>query len=241
MKCSYCAFALNIENDFGSKKFQCIIHIKNKMGDFKITVVNKTGDDGTTGRHVNVMLFQTLPDPFMSDSYSSAWKVRDIQYPGSLGPITLPEKVEFHVIDHPSGDPRETGPFDVKFGDIVDITQSDAASAPSVNVIVSASGQPKGEIKVSNKAGNVQPLEMALFKNGSKMVSFKGVRPADSTYLAVKPVIYIADIEGIVEGDDFEATTQATRSKQFQLFPGNPHVKIQITQKASGELVFSEA
>jgi ligand-binding sensor domain-containing protein len=82
---------------------------------------------------------------------------------------------------------------------------------------------------------------MALFKNGSKMVSFKNVKPADSVYLTVKPSIYIADVEGIVEGDDFEATTQATRSKQFQLFPGNPHVKIQITQKASGELVFSEA
>jgi hypothetical protein len=209
------------------------------MGDFKITVVNKTGDSGTPGRHVNVMLFQTLPDPLITDSYSTAWKVEDIQYPGSLGPITLPENVEFYVIDHPNGDLRETGPFKVKFGNVVDVTHSITENAPSVKVI--GSGQPKGEIKVNNKAGNVQPLEMALFKNGSKMVSFKNVKPADSVYLTVKPSIYIADVEGIVEGDDFEATTQATRSKQFQLFPGNPHVKIQITQKASGELVFSEA
>jgi hypothetical protein len=209
------------------------------MGDFKITVVNKTGDSGTPGRHVNVMLFQTLPDPLITDSYSTAWKVEDIQYPGSLGPITLPEKVEFYVIDHPNGDHRETGPFNVKFGNVVDVTHRITENAPSVKVI--GSGQPKGEIKVNNKAGNVYPLEMALFKNGSKMVSFKNVKPADSVYLTVKPSIYIADVEGIVEGDDFEATTQATRSKQFQLFPGNPHVKIQITQKASGELVFSEA
>ena len=81
---------------------------------------------------------------------------------------------------------------------------------------------------------------MALFKDGSKMVSFKGVNPADSVYLAIKPVIYISDIERIVEGDDFVATTQATKSTQFKLFAGKPNLKIQITQKPSGELVFSE-
>jgi hypothetical protein len=209
------------------------------MGDFKIIVVNRTGDSGTTGRHVNVMLFQTLPDPLTTDSYSNAWKVRDIQYPGSLGAVDLPEKVEFYVIDHPSGDPRESGPFKVNFGDVVDVTQIDVASAPSVKV--TSSGQPKGEIKVSNKAGNVQPLEMALFKNGNKMVSIKNVRPADSVFLAIKPVIYVADIEGIVQGEDFKAVTQASKSTQFPLFPDKTDVKIQITQKASGELVFSEA
>ncbi len=75
------------------------------MGDFKITVVNNTGASGTPGRHVNVMLFQTVPDPLLTESYSTAWKVRDIQYPGSLGPIDLPEKVEFYVLDKPGGDP----------------------------------------------------------------------------------------------------------------------------------------
>jgi hypothetical protein len=229
---------LNIKNDFGSENFS-VVHIKNKMGDFEITVVNKTGDDGTPGRHVNVMLFQTLPDPLTTRSYSTAWKVEDVQYPGSLGPILLPEKVEFYVIDHASKNPRTSGPFKVNFGDIAEVTQTDAASAPSVKVV--GSGQPKGGIKVKNKGGNKQSLEMALFKNGSKIVSIKNVRPADSVYLAIKPVIYVADIEGIVEGEDFEATTQATTSTQIELFPENLHVKIQITQKDSGELVFSKA
>ena len=208
------------------------------MGDFKITVVNKTGESGTKGKAVKVMLFQTVPDPLLTDSYSTAWKVRDIQYPGSLGPIDLPDKVEFYVLDKPGGDTRRTGPFNVNFGDIVDVIQTKVADAPTIKVV--GSGQPKGEIKVNNKTGNAQPLEMALFKNGSKMVSFKGVDPADSVYLAIKPVIYIGDIERIVEGDDFVATTQATKSTQFKLFAGKPNLKIQITQKPSGELVFSE-
>ncbi|CAB4044083.1 Hypothetical predicted protein [Paramuricea clavata] len=208
------------------------------MGDFKITIENKTGDSGTPGRHVKVMLFQTLPDPLKANSYSTAWKVEDVQYPGSLGPITLPEKVEFFVIDQTADNPRTSGPFNVKLGDEVDVTQTDAASAPNA---IKVGSQPKGGIKVNNKAGNAQPLEMALFKNGRKIVSFKDVRPADSVYLDIKPVIYIADIDDIVEGDDFEATTQATRSTKFQLFPGNPRVKIQITELGTRELVFSKA
>ena len=128
------------------------------MGDFKITVVNNTGAGPTKGKSVKVMLFQTVPDPLLTDSYSTAWKVRDIQYPGSLGPIDLPAKVEFYVLDKPGGDTRRTGPFSVNFGDVVDVIQTKVADAPTIKVV--GSGQPKGEIKVNNKTGNAQPLEM---------------------------------------------------------------------------------
>ena len=208
------------------------------MGDFKISVVNNTASPNVPGRHVNVMLFQTEPDPLITDSYSTAWKVDDIQSPGTLGPITLPEKVQFAVLDTtPDGTPRTTGPKDVEFGQIINVTQKKSADAPKISI--SGDAQPNKEIKVTNLSGNNKPLEMALFKNGRKLVSFKGVIPGNAVYLNVKPVIYIANLDGIIQGTDFEAANQAAKSTEFQLQADVPNVQIQITQLPSGQLQFS--
>ena len=78
-----------------------------------------------------------------------------------------------------------------------------------------------------NEHGNAKPLEMALFKDGRKLISFKKVRPADAVYLAVEPAIYIADVDGSVkEGDDFKAVVQAEKSTVFKLFPDKTKVTI---------------
>ena len=208
------------------------------MGDFKISVVNKTGSPNVPGKHVNVMLFQTEPDPLITNSYSTAWKVDDIQYPGKLGPITLPERVQFAVLDKtPDGDDRTTGPMDVEFGQIINVTQKTSADAPKISV--SGDPQPQKEIKVTNVGGNVKPLEMALFKNGRKLVSFKTVIPGNAVYLNVKPVIYIANVDQIVEGQDFEAVNQAAKSTKFALQADVPVVTIKITQLPSGQVQFS--
>ena len=208
------------------------------MGDFKISVVNNTGSPNVKGRHVNVMLFQTEPDPLIANSYSTAWKVDDIQYPGKLGPIDLPEKVQFAVLDTtPDGDSRTTGPIDVQFGQTIEVTQKRAAAAPKINI--GGDAQPNKEIKVTNLAGNIKSLELALFKNGRKLVSFKDVVPGNAVNLNVKPVIYIANLDGVVQGADFEAANQAAKSTAFHLQAGVPDVTIQITQEASGQLNFS--
>ena len=141
------------------------------------------------------------------------------------------------MLDHPSGGRRQSGPFKVKFGDVVEVTQVNAENAPSANVI--GTGQPKGEIKVINKGGNAQPLEMALYKNGSKIVSFKDVNPANAVYLAIRPVIYIANVDDIEEGDDFKAANQASSATQFDLYSGKTKVNIQIKQNPNKQLVFS--
>jgi hypothetical protein len=208
------------------------------MGDFQISVVNKTGSSNVPGKHVNVMLFQTEPDPLIAESYSTAWKVDDIQFPGTLGPITLPEKVQFAVLDTtPDGDPRTTGPVEVEFGQIINVTQKKSADAPKISV--SGEQQPNKEIKVTNLSGNVKKMEMALFKNGRKLVSFKDVIPGNAVYLNVKPVIYIANIDGIVQGSDFLAANQAAKSTEFALQADVPSVTIQITQLPSGQINFS--
>mgnify|MGYP002803398365 CR=1 FL=1 len=208
------------------------------MADFKISVVNNTKSSEIPGKHVNVMLFQIKPDPLTVDSYSTAWEVNDIQSPGEIGPILLPEKVQFAVLDTtPAGAPRTTGPKDVKFGQIINVTQTNRADAPEISI--SGGTEAKKEIKVTNVGGNAQPLEMALFKNGRKLVSFKDVIPGNAVFLAVKPVIYIANVEGIVQGEDFKAANQAAKSTPFQLEADVPDVNIQITQRPSGQIQFS--
>ena len=208
------------------------------MGEWRITIENLTGQGGTPGRHVEFMLFQTRPDPLTENSYSSAWKVADVQYPGRVGPIVLPTTVTFYVLDKADGLPRATGPFPVKFGQQIKVTQKRKADAPIVDV--TGDPQPKGEIKTINASGNAQSLEFALYKDGRKIVSFKDVPPADAVYLDVKPSIYIADIMGssIKEGDDFKADVQAAKSTQFELFPAVPELQIGIKALPSGETQF---
>ena len=208
------------------------------MGDFNISVTNNTNSSDIPGKHVNVMLFQTKPDPLTADSYSTAWEVNDIQSPGLIGPILLPEKVQFAVLDTTrAGAPRTTGPMDVKFGQIINVTQTNADDAPEISI--SGGTQPKKEIKVTNVGGNAKPLEMALFKDGRKLVSFKDVDPGNAVFLAIKPVIYIANVEGIDQGEDFKAVNQAAASTPFQLEADVPDVNIQITQLPSGQIKFS--
>lgn len=210
------------------------------MGEWNITIHNLTGEGGLPARSVQVMLFQSVPDKMIVDSRSTAWHIADIQYPGSLGPIKLPAEVKFFALDKTSGLSRATGPFDANFGQIIEVTQKKKENAPSV--AVSGEKQPQGEIKVTNMGGNAQALEMALYKSGKKIVSFKDVNPGQAVYLAVKPVLYIADIEGkrIVTGDDFEAVVQAAQSTPIPLNAALPEVVIGIKQKPTRELFFEK-
>lgn len=208
------------------------------MGEWNITIENLTGQGGTPPKHVEFMLFQTKPDPLDVDSYSSAWKVADVQYPGTVGPIVLPSSVSFYVLDKAGGLPRETGPYPVQFGQEIVVTQKNKAAAPSV--AVSGTPQPNGNIKVTNKSGNAQPLEMALYKEGKKVVSYKDVAPANAVYLNIKQSLYIANIDGssIKEGDDFKAVVQAAKSTEFKLFDNILVVNIGIKQLPTGEIEF---
>ena len=208
------------------------------MGEWNITISNLTGQPDPPGETVEFMLFQTEPDPLVVNSYSSAWKAVEVQYPGKIGPVVLPSSVSFSVLDEVEGLPRQTGPIPVKFGQQIEVTQKTKAAPPSAKVL--GTPQPKGEIKVTNKDGNVQPLEFALYKDGKKVVSYKSVAPADAVYLDIKPVIYIADIDGssIKEGTDFKADAQAAKSTPFELYPDIPDIAIGIKQLPSGEIEF---
>lgn len=213
--------------------------ITSRMGEWNITMVNKTGDGGHPHKNVDFMLFQIPPDKLAIDSWTNAWKVAEVGYPGNVGPIVLPTKVQFYVIDRTYSNPRTTGPFDAKFGQTLSVAQKKADDAPIVSITSEKAAE--GEIKVVNEVGNAKPLEMALYKNGRKLLSFKDVRPADAVYLAVEPAIYIADVDGSVkEGVDFKAVVQAAKATQFQLFPDKTKVTILIKQLGSGELQFVE-
>ena len=86
------------------------------MGEWNIAISNLTGQGGATGKHVEFMLFQTERDPLVVNSYSGAWEVADVQYPGKIGPIVLPSSVSFYVLDEAEGLPRENGPIPVNSG-----------------------------------------------------------------------------------------------------------------------------
>ena len=209
------------------------------MGDFSINVVNQTGDGGLPADTVNFMLFQTVQD-LKVESWTKAWEVAKIGYPGSVGPIALPEKVEFYVVDTTYGNPRHTGPINVVFGQTYSVVQKDKDAAPEIQPTKETA--PKGQMKIINARGNPKRLEMALFKNGKQLLSFKNVRPADAVFLSVDPAIYIADVDGsVIEGQDFKAVDQRARAKRFQLFPGKPDVTILLKKLPSGEITFEKA
>ena len=209
------------------------------MGDFKINVVNQTGDGGLPPETVNFMLFQTVQN-LEVESWTKAWKVAKIGYPGNVGPVPLPEKVEFYVIDETYGNPRHSGPTNVLFGQTYSVVQKDKDAAPEIQPTNETA--PKGQIKIINARGNPKRLEMALFKNGKQLLSFKNVRPADAVFLSVEPSIYIADVDGsVIEGQDYKAVDQRAKAKRFQLFPEKPDVTILLKKLPSGEITFEEA
>ena len=211
-----------------------------EMGDWKITVFNNTDSTGLDPVTVDFMLFQTVPE-LTIESWSAAWEVAEVGYKGEVGPIILPVKVEFYVLDESYGNPRKTGPFPVSFGQAIEVKQENKDASPEISQ--SSENPPKdGEIKVVNAKGNPKPLEFALYKNGKKILSYKGVPPADSVYLSVKPTIYIAQVQkGTTRiGDDFKALVQSDSATQFGLFPDKLVVNIGVFQKPSKELYFKQ-
>ena len=93
-----------------------------------------------------------------------------------------------------------------------------------------------------NAKGNHKPLEFALYKNGKKILSYKGVTPNEAVYLSVKPTIYIAEVKkGSTKiGDDFKALVQSDSATQFDLFPAKKVVNIGVFQKETKELYFKQ-
>ena len=210
------------------------------MGDWKITVTNKTDSTGLDPVTVDFMLFQTVPE-LTIESWSSAWHVAEVGYKGQVGPIKLPVKVEFYVLDESYGNTRKTGSFPVSFGQAIEVKQEDKDASPVIQQ--SSENPPKdGEIKVVNAKGNPKPLEFALFKNGKKILSYKGVSPNEAVYLSVKPTIYIAQVQkgSMRIGDDFKAKVQSDSATQFGLFPAKPVVNIGVFQKPTKELYFKQ-
>ena len=76
------------------------------MGDWKITVFNNTDSTGLEPVTVDFMLFQTVPE-LTIESWSAAWEVAEAGYKGQVGPIVLPVKVEFYVLDESYGNTRK--------------------------------------------------------------------------------------------------------------------------------------
>ena len=59
-------------------------------------------------------------------------------------------------------------------------------------------------VRVYNKEGNMQPLQMVLYKKSKKMIYSNKVMSGNSVHADVHPNINIGDtqtINGIVEGD----------------------------------------
>jgi hypothetical protein len=169
------------------------------MAAWNITLSNRTRTK------VDVMIFQTMPDALIYGSYFTAWKVEKIPDPGDIR-LELPETFEFCVIDYLGEVERQTGPFPINYGDEIKISQPTAAKAPTVTMIFNEN-IPKDRIKVINLSGNAQPLEMALFKNDSKMVFYKDIVPNSFVYMAIKPSVYMAVVGPVKQGQEFLANS----------------------------------
>jgi hypothetical protein len=221
-----------------------------------ITLSNRTGSK------VDVMVFQTVPDSFIYGSYFAAWKVENTPDPGNIR-LELPETFEFYVIDYLGEDERQTGPFQVKYGDEVKVSQPTAANSPTVTINFDEN-IPKDRIKVINLNGNAQPLEMALFKKDRKLVFYKNIEPNAFVFLAIKSSVYMAAVGGVKPGQEFRKDSflgleiQSSSfpvhkivhsdeivgysvPAEFKLLEEKPVMKIQITKKSTGEYVLSES
>ena len=164
------------------------------MAAWDITLSNRTGSK------VDVMIFQTMPDAFIYGSYFAAWKVEETPNPGNIR-LKLPGTFEFCVIEE---DGRQTGPRSVNYGDEIKISQTNAAKAPTVTINFNEN-IPKDRIKVINLSGNAQPLEMALFKQDSKVVFYKDIVPNSFVFMAIKPSVYMAVVGPVKQGQEFLA------------------------------------
>ena len=205
--------------------------------DWRITLFNEVKNDPESAKDVSVMIFQAADE---TDSYSSAWCLLKIPSPGRVGPIKLPKKVQFGVVDKIEDDiPRLSGPKDIEFGQHANVVQKNEEHG--AQIMIEGDSQPGKEIKATNSKGNVQSLEMALYKNGKKLVSFKDVVPNTSVSFLLQPeVVYVIDGANIAKGEDFKASDEIDKATKFSLTSDKLDVNIKITRKSSGELEFSE-
>ena len=205
--------------------------------DWRITLFNEVKNDPESAKDVSVMIFQAADE---TDSYSSAWCLLKIPSPGRVGPIKLPKKVQFGVLDKIEDDiPRLSGPVDIEFGQHANVVQKNEEHG--AQIMIEADSQPGKEIKATNSKGNVQSLEMALYKNSKKLVSFKDVVPNTSVSFLLQPeVVYVIDGANIAKGEDFKASDEIDKATKFSLTSDKLDVNIKITRKSSGELEFSE-
>ncbi len=184
---------------------------------------------------------------FMADSYCTAWTVVEAPHPGDFN-VELPEAFDFYVIDQPNGGERKSGPYSVYYGQEVKVLQKNAAEPPTVTVKFDENVA-KDQIKVTNLAGNAQPLEMALFKKGSKVVCYKDIN------MVIKPRVHLAVVSGVNQGQEFPSSSivhvhydlpvtsiisgLTMFELGFELVNSKPVMNIQMIQKSSGEYVFT--
>ena len=211
------------------------------MTAWKIRLLNRTG------MNVNVMVFQVVPKSFLYGSYFTAWSVINQPNPGNIH-VELPETFEFYVIDYFGDQERQTGPFLVKYGYEVKISQRNAAKAPTVTCNLNEN-IPQDRIKVLNLTGNAQPLELALFKNKRKIVFYKDVQPNAFEFMAIKPSVYMAVVSGVKQDQEFQTISyfnnvlnlgSYSEPSEFQLLEDKLVMDIIITKKPSGEYVFTQ-
>ena len=113
------------------------------------------------GEVVDFVLYQTELDPSSCNNCSSIWKIAEVRYPGKIGPIRLPSKVEFCVIDESYGNIRQSGPIPVNFGETISIVQKKPDDAPTVKLTDEEA--PQGKINVINEGGNAKTLFSFFF------------------------------------------------------------------------------
>ena len=202
--------------------------------DWRITLFNEVENED---KDVLVMIFQATHE---TNSYSSAWWLVNVPSPGRVGPIELPKKVQFGVLDKIEEDvPRLSGPVDIEFGQNVNVVQN--SEEHGAEIVVDGDPQPGKEITATNSKGNVKPLELALYKSRKKLVSYKDVAPNTSVSFFLKPdVVYVTDGTNVPKGDDFKASDEIEKATRFTLPSHKFDVKIKITRKSSGELEFTE-
>ena len=202
--------AQSLFQDFSKSKLAPVrIRLLSSMSpdvqEWKITVVNKMGDSGLDPATVKFMLFQVArPTQLSTASRSTAWRVFEVGYPGSIGPIVLPSEVQFSVKDRSCGKIRNTGPFNIATGQAYSVVQKTIEEVPRVQLAPQLATP--GEIKIINEKGNAKPLDMVLSKDGHKLLSVEFVaqllcsvstlnRP--STSLLLTTSVHTAPISGL--------------------------------------------
>ena len=209
------------------------------MAGWKIRVTNRSGSK------INVMIFQTVPDDLLANSYCTAWRLIETPHSGDFN-VELPETFNFYVIEQQNE--RKSGPYSVSYGYEVEVLQKNAAEPPAVT-IKSNEYVPKDQIKVTNLTDNAQPLEMALFKKESKMVFYKDIVPNAFLFMAIKSTVYMTVVSGVEVGQEFptnlivnsdgQIKSMLSVPTEFELLKSKLALNIEITKKSSGEYVFT--